>query len=65
MSQELGAFGLLGLGPFSLGARFGTYEPFISLIFQFSSGRDKSRVLNQWIRGHTCNLKSQASKFSK
>jgi hypothetical protein len=25
-------------GPFSLGARFETYEPFISLIFQFSSG---------------------------
>jgi hypothetical protein len=35
MSQVLGAFGVLGLsqsyGPFSLGARFETYEPFISL----------------------------------
>jgi hypothetical protein len=29
-------------GPFSLGARFETYEPFISLIFQFIfSGRGK------------------------
>jgi hypothetical protein len=38
MSQVLGGFGLLYftmLGSFSLGARFGTYEPFISLIFQF------------------------------
>jgi hypothetical protein len=38
MSQVLGAFGLLVftmLLPFSLGAHFETYEPFISLIFQF------------------------------
>jgi hypothetical protein len=38
MSQVLSAFGLLNftmLGPFSLGARFETYEAFISLIFQF------------------------------
>jgi hypothetical protein len=28
-------------GPFSLGARFETYEPFVSLIFQFFSGRGK------------------------
>jgi len=37
MSQELDTFGLLDfamLGPFSFGARFETYEPFISLIFQ-------------------------------
>jgi hypothetical protein len=37
MSQALGAFQLLYftmLGPFLLGARFETYEPFISLIFQ-------------------------------
>jgi hypothetical protein len=27
--------------PFSLGARFETYEPFISLIFQIFSGRGK------------------------
>jgi hypothetical protein len=41
--------------PFSFGARFGTYEPFISLIFQFSfSGRSKTGILNQWIRGHDC-----------
>jgi hypothetical protein len=32
-------------GPFSLGARFETYEEFISLIFQFSfSGRSKPRI---------------------
>jgi hypothetical protein len=38
MSEVLGAFGLLDsprCGPFSLGARFETYEPFISLTFQF------------------------------
>jgi hypothetical protein len=35
MSQTLGAFGLLDFttyGPFSLGGRFETYEPFIYLI---------------------------------
>jgi hypothetical protein len=31
-------------GPFSLGARFETYEPFISLIFQFVSDRGKPRI---------------------
>jgi hypothetical protein len=31
-------------GPFSLGARFETYEPFISLIFQFFSGGGKPRI---------------------
>jgi hypothetical protein len=31
--------------PFSLGARFETYEPFISLIFPFSfSGRGKPQI---------------------
>jgi hypothetical protein len=38
MGQVLGAFGMLDftmLRPFSLGARFETYEPFISLIFHF------------------------------
>jgi hypothetical protein len=38
MSQVLAAFGLLDctmFGPFTLGARFGTYEPFISLISFF------------------------------
>jgi hypothetical protein len=37
----LGAFGLLDftmLRPFSLGARYETYEPFISLILQFIFG---------------------------
>jgi hypothetical protein len=34
-------------GPFSFGARFETYEPFISLIFNFFSGRGKQRILNQ------------------
>jgi hypothetical protein len=32
-------------GPFSLGGRFDTYEPFISLIFQvFFSGRGEPRI---------------------
>jgi hypothetical protein len=38
ISQVLGAFRLLDstfYGPFSLGEPFETYEPFISLIFQF------------------------------
>jgi hypothetical protein len=35
MSQVLGAFGMLDFTMFSLGARFETYEPFISLIFNF------------------------------
>jgi hypothetical protein len=41
-------------GPFYNGARFETYEPFISLIFIFFSGGGEPRILNQWIRGHTC-----------
>jgi hypothetical protein len=32
-------------GPFSLGARFETYEWFISLIFQFFSGRGNARTI--------------------
>jgi hypothetical protein len=44
MSQVLGAFGLLDITMFSLGTRFETYEPFISLIFQFFSGRGKPRI---------------------
>jgi hypothetical protein len=39
-------------GPFSLGASFETYEQFISLIYNFFSGRDKPPILNQWIRRH-------------
>jgi hypothetical protein len=31
-------------GPFLLGARFETYEPFIYLIFNFFSGRGKSLI---------------------
>jgi hypothetical protein len=34
-------------GPFSLGERFETYEPFISLIFQIFSGRGELRVTNR------------------
>jgi hypothetical protein len=48
--QVLGAFGLLDftmLRPVSLGALFETYEPLISLIFQFFSGRGKPWILNQ------------------
>jgi hypothetical protein len=50
MSQVLGVFGLRNftmLWPFSLGAHFETYEPFISLIFQFFSGHGKPQILNQ------------------
>jgi hypothetical protein len=57
MSEVLGAFGLVYLpcyGPFSLGARFETCEPFIYLIFNFFSGHGKPRILNQWISGYTC-----------
>jgi hypothetical protein len=71
MGQLLGAFGLLDLpcyGPFSLGARFETYGPVVSLILRFFllrslfffnfpnyfSGRGKPRILNQWVRGHDC-----------
>jgi hypothetical protein len=42
-------------GPFSIGGPFETYEPFISLIFLFFSGRGKLRILNQWIWEHDCN----------
>jgi hypothetical protein len=31
-------------GPFSLGASFENYEPFISLIYQTISGRGKPRI---------------------
>jgi hypothetical protein len=31
-------------GPFSLDARFETYEPFISLVLQFRSGRGEPRI---------------------
>jgi hypothetical protein len=48
MSPVLGAFACWispCCHPFSLGARSETYEPFISLIFQFSfSGRGKPRT---------------------
>ena len=55
MSQvwaRLGNWISLCYGTFSLGARFETYETFISLIFTiFFSGRGKPRKLNPWIRG--------------
>jgi hypothetical protein len=43
---RLGCWILQVYSQFSLGARFETYEPFISLIFQFFSGRGKPRILN-------------------
>jgi hypothetical protein len=67
MSQVLGAFEMLDftmLGPFSLGARFDTYEPFIYLIFQFFSGHGKPRILNQWTRGHDCTSKFIGRQWS-
>jgi hypothetical protein len=65
MRQVLGAFGLLYftmLQPFLAWKRFETYELFISLIFQFLSGRGKPRMLNQWTRGHDCT--STSGKFA-
>jgi hypothetical protein len=47
MSQVLGAFGLLDftmLRPVLACARFETYEPFISLIFNFLGGRSKPQI---------------------
>jgi hypothetical protein len=47
MNQVLGAFGLLDspcYGPFLLGGRFETYEPFICLMFKFFSGCNKPRI---------------------
>jgi hypothetical protein len=41
---RLGCWISLCLGPFSLGASFETYEPFISLIFHFFSGPGKLRI---------------------
>jgi hypothetical protein len=61
MSRVLGAFGLLDFtfyGPFSLGGSFETYEPFISLIFEFFSGRGNSRLLNQWMREQACMVRN-------
>jgi hypothetical protein len=40
-------------GPFSLGARFGTYEPSISLIFKFFSGRGNR---GYWTSGYEGRL---------
>jgi hypothetical protein len=40
--------------PFSLGAGFETYEPFISLIFKSFLGHSKPWILNQQIWGHDC-----------
>jgi hypothetical protein len=60
MSQVLGAMGCWispCYSPFSLGARFETYELFISLIFQFFSGHGEPRILNRRICGHACTLK--------
>jgi hypothetical protein len=53
MSKALGMFGLLAftmLWPVLLGARFETYEPFISLIFQFFLDCGKPRILNPRIQ---------------
>jgi hypothetical protein len=50
MSQVLGAFGLLDfimLRPVLVWCAFETYEPFISLIFIFFSGRGKPRILDR------------------
>jgi hypothetical protein len=47
MSQVLGVFGLLDftiLRPVLFWGHLGTYKPFISLIFQFFSGRGEPRI---------------------
>jgi hypothetical protein len=53
---RLGCWILPCYGQFSLGGLFETYEPFISLLFNFFSGRCERRILNQCIRGHDCTL---------
>jgi hypothetical protein len=61
MNQVLGMLGYWispCYDPFLLGVRFETYEPFISLIFQFVSGRGKPWIPNQRIWGHDCILQS-------
>jgi hypothetical protein len=63
-------FGLLDittLQAFSLGACFETYEPFTFLIFKLFPGNGKEQItetwiLNQWIRGHTCSMKTTNSQ---
>jgi hypothetical protein len=58
-------------GPFSLGARFETYEAFGSLIFQFfSSGRAKPRITETADTesvdiGHHCIGMESILKFSQ
>jgi hypothetical protein len=57
MCQVLATFELLissCYGPLLLGARFETYEPFISLILKFILVHGKLRMLNQQIQGHDC-----------
>jgi hypothetical protein len=44
------------VGPFSFDTRFEIYEPFIFFNFHIFSGRDKPRIMNQWIWGHDCTL---------
>jgi hypothetical protein len=41
---HLGGWNSPRYGPFSLGVRFESYEPYISLIFQIISGRGKPRM---------------------
>jgi hypothetical protein len=55
-------------GPFSLGTRFETYKQFIFfLIFKYffravvNHRYLKPRILNQWIRGHTCIFKAYST----
>jgi hypothetical protein len=50
-------------GPFSLGVHFETFEPFISLIFTFFSGRSKLQILYQRIWGRDC-INSLSSSFA-
>jgi hypothetical protein len=45
-------------GPSSLGMRFETYEPFISLIFQFFLGRSKLRM-NETVDTESVNMGAQ------
>ena len=59
MSQVLGVLGCWISpcnGPFSLEARFETYEPFISLIFHIFSDSGKPRILNPRIWRSACTV---------
>jgi hypothetical protein len=51
-------------GPFSLGARIETYEPFTSIIFRLFLGCGKLQILNQRIWGHDRTFITEVLKLT-